>query len=396
MSTPIKSSRHVQANDIRQAAKLAVDATHNVTRIAESVHQAVWATLGVANHRAPTTTRGLTGFVYRNIYRVTALVGKSIDVALEQLAPVFAAIDEQSAGSREREAVIAALNGVMGDRLAATASTFATPMTIRVDGDALNLSAPIQVTKPKTKLILFIHGLCMNDLQWHSATDDVNYETSLAEVLNATPIYLRYNTGLSIAQNGRSLSQALEALVTHWPVKITALTIIAHSMGGLVTRSACYAADSENSAWLRKLKNIVFLGTPHHGAPLERAGHWLDLILMSNKYSRAFTKLTMLRSQGITDLRDGNVTDNPQHTPLPVNVACYAIATTTAASRSPIADRLIGDGLVPLRSAFGQHDDKSRNLDFKKTSIRILTQTNHMALLGNRIVLSQMITWLQD
>ncbi len=396
MPTPTKAPRHLQTNDIRQAAKLVVDATHSVTRIAEGVHQAVWATLGATNHDAPTTTRGLTGFVYRNIHRVTALVGKSIEGALTQLAPVFTAIDAEADGSREREAILAALNGVMGDRLAATASTLATPMTIRANGAALNLSASISVTKPKSKLILFIHGLCMNDLQWRSATHDVNYETTLAEALNATPLYLRYNSGLTIAQNGRTLADALEALNKNWPVEINALTIVAHSMGGLVTRSACHTAESKNLAWRSKLKNIVFLGTPHHGAPLERAGHWLDLILISNKYSRPFAKLTMLRSQGITDLRHGTVVDDAQHIALPAKVDCYVVAATTAASRSPIADKLIGDGLVPLRSALGQHADKSRNLKFQKTSTRLLTQTNHMALLGNRTVLSQMMAWLEN
>jgi len=403
LPSALKSRRHIHTSDIRQAAKLAVEAIHGATRIAESVHQAVWATLGANNDLAPTITRGLTGFVYRNIHRVTALVGNTIDGALKQLAPVFAKMDDDSISSNEREAILAALNGVMGDRLAVTQNLLATPMTIHANNLALELTnlltnslpSNIKIATPKTSLILFIHGLCMNDLQWHSVTHQVDYETPLAQTLNATPLYLRYNTGLSIAQNGRALSQALEALVTHWPVKIASLTIIAHSMGGLVTRSACYAAEGENSTWHGKLKNIVFLGTPHHGAPLERAGHLLDMILASNKYSRAFTKLTMLRSQGINDLRHGNLTDDRRQIPLPSNVNCYAIAATTATSRSPIADKLIGDGLVPLDSALGKHNNKLRDLNFNKNFTRMLTRTNHMGLLGNRVVLSQMTTWLK-
>ena len=123
--------------------------------------------------------------------------------------------------------------------------------------------------------------------------------------------------------------------------------------------------------WPQSLKNIVFLGTPHHGAPLERAGNWIDVILGSTPYSRPFAKLGQLRSAGITDLRYGHVLeptgkamtvfrrkpDSRQPVPLPKGVACYTVAATPARQRSLLADRLVGDGLVPLHSALGQHDD---------------------------------------
>ena len=113
--------------------------------------------------------------------------------------------------------------------------------------------------------------------------------------------------------------------------------------------------------WPTLMKNIVFLGTPHHGAPLERAGNWIDVILGSTPYSRPFAKLGQLRSAGITDLRYGHVLDadwqghdrfrrkpdSRESVPLPEGVACYCVAATTASKRSLVADRLVGDGLVP-------------------------------------------------
>jgi hypothetical protein len=156
------------------------------------------------------------------------------------------------------------------------------------------------------------------------------------------------------------------------------------------------------------LKNIVFLGTPHHGAPLERAGNWVDVILGSTPYSRPFGKLAQLRSAGITDLRYGHLLDvdwqgherfrrqpdKRQPLPLPEGVACYAIAATTAAKRGALADRLIGDGLVPLHSGLGQHDDPQRTLTFNKSSQWIAYRTNHMALLDSPAVTHQLLEWL--
>ena len=78
-------------------------------------------------------------------------------------------------------------------------------------------------------------------------------------------------------------------------------------MGGLVSRSACNVAEQTNMAWRSKLKNIVFLGTPHHGAPLERVGNWIDTTLGSNRVTKPFAAIGQIRSSGITDLRYGHV-----------------------------------------------------------------------------------------
>jgi hypothetical protein len=162
--------------------------------------------------------------------------------------------------------------------------------------------------------------------------------------------------------------------------------------------------------WPGLLKNIVFLGTPHHGAPLERAGNWIDVILGSTPYSRPFAKLGQLRSAGITDLRYGHALDvdwqgrdrfqrqpdKRQNLPLPEGVACYSVAATTAVKRSALVDRLLGDGLVPLHSALGQHNDPLRTLEFAKSSQLIVYRTNHMALLDSPAVTQQLLQWLKD
>jgi hypothetical protein len=179
-------------------------------------------------------------------------------------------------------------------------------------------------------------------------------------------------------------------------------------MGGLLIRSAAHYAQKKGHSWPRHLKNIVFLGTPHHGAPLEQAGNWVDTILGSTRYTRPFAKLGHIRSAGITDLRYGSVLDtdwsdldrfqrgpdNRSVVPLPEGVACYTVAATTAAERGVLANRIIGDGLVPLQSALGHHDDPRRNLRFAASSQRIVYRTNHVELLSSPEVGRQMVQWL--
>lgn len=382
--------KHLKAADLRGVAKLATQATSGVTRIAEGVHQSVWRTIGVSGGKELGQTGGITGLVYQSIQGVTQLVGKGLDGLLTKLEPLLESAIDGDAATPEREAVLAALNGVIGDRLVASGNPLATSMTLRYQGAALDWQALPSMPEATGKIVLLIHGLCMNDLQWQpsGATLTGNHGATMAAALGYTPIYVRYNTGLHTAENGQQLARLLEQLVTHWPTPIGEITVVAHSMGGLVTRSAVHSAKHSGLRWPASLKNIVFLGTPHHGAPLERAGNWVDVMLGSTPYSAPFAKLGQLRSTGITDLRFGLAL------PLPEGVACYTVAATTAAKRSLLADRLLGDGLVPLRSALGQHDDPQRSLIFAKPSQWIAYRMNHMEMLTSPAVTQQLLNWL--
>ena len=412
---PVKASalHYLRTSDAAAVAKLATRATLGVARMAEGVHQAVWSTLGASGGKLPGQTGGITGFIYKTVRGMTQLVGTGVDVALSKLQPLFDAADRAAPETREREAVLAALNGVLGDHLAASQNPLATQMTLRHQGRALDTQGMPPASAVTGKVLLLIHGLCMNDLQWSIAAGEdqqrFDHGQMLADALGYTPVYLRYNTGLHTSQNGRELSRQLERLVKQWPRAITNLSVLVHSMGGLVIRSALVAAQEESLKWPTLLKNLTFLGTPHHGAPLERAGNWVDVILGSTPYSRPFAKLGQLRSAGITDLRYGHVVDadwqghnrfrkkpdSRTPVPLPRHIACFTVAATLAGQRSPMAQRLIGDGLVPLASALGQHAQAHRSLEFDKASQRIVYCTGHMALLSSPQVVQQLLTWLQ-
>ena len=425
--------KHLRASDVRAIAQLATQATTGVVNIAEGVHQSVWQTLGARGGKEPGQTGGLTGLVYQSLRGVTQLVGKSLDAVLARLQPVFEVADHAPPETPQREAVLAALNGVLGDRLATAHSPLATKMTLRHGGAALDWQALPADLKATGKVLVLIHGLCMNDLQWQTrpvdekqAAQQSSHGAALAFALGYTPVYVRYNSGLHTSQNGAELSGLLELLVAHWPTPVEELTVVAHSMGGLVTRSAVHQAThpaahaaialsgkSRKAAlrWPSLLTNIVFLGTPHHGAPLERAGNWVDVVLGSTRYSKPFARLAQLRSAGITDLRYGHVLeedwhghdrfrkkpDSRVHVPLPEGVACFTVAATTAAKETKggsVADRLIGDGLVPLNSALGLHVDPKRALHFAKNSQLVAFGMNHMQLLQSPVVARTIVAWL--
>ena len=408
---------HFRASDLRAAAQIATAATLGITRIVEGVHQSVLRTLGAREGQTAGRTSGLTGWFYKAIQAAQLNIGKGAEGAFAALEPLLDSSAAAAASSSQREAVLAVLNGVMGDRLLISANPLATPMSLRINGELLldeRAQSPTgAIDNPGgRRILLMIHGLCMNDLQW---TRDVNgqpfeHGQSLAQALGYTCVHLRYNTGLHVSQNGQRLAQLLETLLSQWPSQGVELSVLAHSMGGLVMRSACLQAAHIGMAWPNALKRIVFLGTPHHGAPLEKAGSFVHSLLGATPYTAPFMQLARLRSSGITDLRYGNVlesdwfgqnrfsahADRRTPAPLPTHVACYAVAATLASRRSLLVDRLVGDGLVPLQSALGRHAKPELRLAFPRAAQFIAYRTGHMDLLNDAAVAQQLHKWLSD
>jgi len=186
------------------------------------------------------------------------------------------------------------------------------------------------------------------------AEQNHDHGAALAGDLGYTPVYVSYNSGLHISTNGKALAGALEMLVSEWPINIEDFAIIGYSMGGLVARSACRSGEEAGHVWRKKLRKLVFLGTPHHGAPLERIGNWVEAALGEAPYASGLARLGRFRSAGITDLRYGNLLDEDWQgkdrfargpdrraaVPLPDGVACYAMAATVSRSPEALAGRL--------------------------------------------------------
>jgi pimeloyl-ACP methyl ester carboxylesterase len=396
-----KTRKHV--DDLRGASKLAIDATTRVTEVVEAMHTTIGSGPAILGKPLSGPVRLINGLVYGGIRGVTRLVGKSIELALAPLASLLG----ESAPGPEREAALAALNGVLGDYLTETKNPLAIEMRLRHDGHPLELDEPaLHAVFPEAggKLLVLIHGSSRNDLQWNRQGHD--HGAALARDLGYTPLYLHYNSGLHVSTNGRALDAMLDRLVSEWPAPVDELVFLGHSMGGLVARSACHYAEARATVgWRSKLTKLVCLGTPHHGAPLERGGHWIDVLLGVSRYSTPLARLGKLRSAGVTDLRFGNVLDEHwvgrdrfghegdtrDELKLPDSVACYAIAGTTSPEGRSNA---LGDGLVPVDSALGRHDASHLTLGFPETHQWIGYGIGHLDLLSRPEVYATIRSWL--
>ena len=370
------------ADDLRAASQLAVSATEAVTAAVEALHHTILSGPALLGAPLSPIAKLVTSATYGHIRRLTRIVGVGVDAALTQLAPMLG----EYAPGPARDAAVAALNGVAGDILQSSGNALAIDARFRRDGATLSLDALHLLPDLGPKPLVLLHGSSMSDRQWLRGGHD--HGAALARDLGYTPIYFFYNSGLHISTNGRTLAALLDRLVAAWPVPVTSLTLLGHSMGGLIARSACHVAESH--PWRSKLTKLVCIGTPHHGAPLERGGAWLQALLGASRYSSPLARLAQVRSAGVTDLRYGLVLDEHWHDrdrfalgadprarlALPVSVACYALAGTTARDAS---DTLSGDGLVPVASALGHHP--TLGLDFPAAHQHIAYATNHLALL---------------
>ena len=395
---------HIHLSDLRGAHRLANDVTLGLADLVESMHHTITRMPGVLDESPKGRTNGVTGMVYRSVRGITRLVGVGVDALLGLLAPLIA----EKRSSQEREAILGALNGVLGDYLVASGNPLAITQCLRASGTPLRIARTALAAAfpdPGRKLLVLVHGLCMNDLQWLREGHD--HGASLARDLGYTPVYLHYNTGRHISTNGREFGDLMEILVREWPYPIDQLAIIGHSMGGLLARSACHYAALGGHAWLNRLDHLVFLGTPHFGAPLARAGAWADFLVGISPYTAPLVRLGKVRSAGIKDLCHGNLRDDDwqaasaaspriarRSLPLPDGVRCYAAAASKQERPNPFGATIRGDGLVPVNSALGRHRDALMNLVLPATNRWVGYGMGHFDLLSHREVYERIRHWL--
>ncbi|MDT8999030.1 alpha/beta fold hydrolase [Paucibacter sp. APW11] len=399
----MNASHRPRAADLRGAARLATEATAALTDLVEAMHERITRLPGVPPPAAA-RTKGITGLVYRSVRGVNRLVGGGLDGLLGLLGPALGS----SAASAEREALLAVLNGVLGDYLAQTGNPLALPMQWRsAEGQVLSLAPDAlraQLPAAGDRLLLLLHGLCMNAGQWRR--DGHDHGAALAAELGYTPVYLNYNSGQHISLNGRALVLQLQQLLEGWPQPLSRVVLLGHSMGGLLARSALHQADVLGLDGPDRVTDLVCLGSPHHGAPLERAGNWIDLLLGASPYAAPLARLGQLRSAGITDLRHGNLLDEDwvgqdrfarradqrQPVPLPTGMRCYAVAGSLRSEGE--RPRWLGDGLVPVASALGKHRDPARALHFEAQRQWCGRGINHLQLLSSPQVYARLRDWL--
>lgn len=394
-------------NDLRGINRLTIDAITGVTDLVEAIHATITRLPSPFAALDNQPAKGISGLVYRSVRGVTRLTGNGVDLALSRLSPMLDRIGTPAS----RDAVVAALNGVLGDHLETSGNPLAIDMRLRSGGQPLALkrkALAAEFPDVSGHILVLVHGLCMNDVQWRYQGHD--HGAALARDLGCSPVYLHYNSGRHVSHNGHDFSSLLQRLVNEWPVPVERICILGHSMGGLVARSACHAAKQAGHDWLQHLDKLVFLGTPHHGAPLERAGSSIDRLFGVSPYIAPFARLGKIRSAGIQDLRHGNVHDGDwldrdgdghqdgrTPLPLPKDVRCYAVAAATQKNDDVgNASSLSGDGLVPIHSALGDHPDRRFHLRIPRSRRWIGYGINHIQILGSDAVYRQLKTWLSS
>jgi pimeloyl-ACP methyl ester carboxylesterase len=303
-------------------------------------------------------------------------------------------------------ALIAAVTGLRGDALEAEGSPLCQPMAVRVNGEPVTLDTDaLREAFPEAtpRIVVLLHGLMETEFSWGARE---TYGSRLADELDCTPVYVRFNSGRHISENGRSLSELMEQLVAAWPGGADGIALVGHSMGGLVARSACCHAAQDDAKWVRLVRHSVSLGTPHTGAPLEQAVHVLSAGLAALPETRPVANLLRRRSGGIRDLRQGSLVDEDwrDRDPDALRAAacaevpllegathCFVSATITRSDRHPLA-RLLGDTLVLVPSASGR--SRTRRIPFDEEYGMHVGGATHFALLNHPAVYERLRDWL--
>lgn len=343
-------------------------------------------------------------FVHDHIARATYMVirsamAMSVDLAEASIRLVTGEDLQVLSRSRRGRASISALNALAGDVLEECGNELAIQMSVCFSATAIACErGRLRAAFPKAsgRLAVFLHGLGETPDAWQRRRHEP-FGRRLRRDFGITPVYLRYNTGLHISDNGRRLSELLDDLIGAWPVDVTELILIGHSMGGLVARSACHAGTVAGRRWPSRVKHLITLGSPHTGVPLEKLVHLSAWMLRVVPESKPLADILDRRSAGIRDLRFGYLVeedwkgedpnrllhDNRSDVPPLGGCTHTFISSSLSGSRHPLG-WAAGDLLVRPGSAGGRRADGS--VVVRSDNVFHLTELNHFDLLDHPIV----------
>ncbi len=351
---------------------------------------------------------GIASGVYAAARGLGSLTVRAGGLAAALARPVTAA----SLGDGARGALaLATLNGFLGDRLSERKSPLALGMDLRLRGEPLaidreTLAAAYPDAGPR--VAIFLHGLMETEAVWRWYGHEP-YGERMRRELGHTPLWVRYNTGRHISENGDALALLLEQVLDAWPGPIGELVLVGHSMGGLVVRSACHHALERKLAWATRVRHVVYLGSPHFGAPLEQAVHRAGIALDRLGETRPIATVLRSRSAGIKDLRHGALLeadwlerdldallgDDCEHVPLLDTARHYVVGATLTRDPEHPLGRVMGDLLVRMPSATGGRSGR-RHLVFELEHRHHVGPSNHFRLVNDPKVYLQLVRWLRS
>jgi pimeloyl-ACP methyl ester carboxylesterase len=400
----------LRPDEVSAFGDLAADAAAETAGLVRDLHEAiarrVFAAVGPGAAPVRATHDRIAHAMYassRGLVRGIVEVGA---LAASATRPADAPSIERSTFGR---AVVGALNGLYGDAFMRRGNQLALEMTLRRGGQDVDLTATglcRAFPDATPRVAVFVHGLCETDDAWNLGSPrNAPYGVRLRDELGYTPLYVRYNTGRHVSENGRDLARLLEAVVAGWRFGIEEIVLIGHSMGGLVARSACHY--SAGGAWCGKVRHVFTLGTPHLGAPLEQAAHLGSAALARLPETRGLARVLNARSAGIKDLRYGYLLDEcwldqdpdaflrntSREVPFLGTASHYFVCATMSRDPDAPLGRLIGDLLV-LRPSAWAHAKRSERLRFPIQHYHHVGGANHFDLLNHPAIYEQIRRWV--
>lgn len=410
----------MRADEVHGAAELARLTLRGGTARVREVHQSlagrVFRTVGPVGRPVQLWHDAVAGLAYASVGVALGLGARAVGRAAAGRAS-GRDLDEERRG----RVVLGVLNGAHGDLVERAAPGLDLGMTVRVEGRAVPLEpAALRTAYPEAtgRIAVFLHGLTETEDSWGYGAEkrfgspDVTYGSMLRTDLGMTPVYVRYNTGRHISDNGRDLAALLAELVDAWPEEVQDVVLIGHSMGGLVARSALHRAGGgtqEAQRWTHLVRDTVTLGSPHLGAPLERGVHKLSVQLARLPETRPLARVLALRSVGIKDLRHGTLVEEDwtgrdldapgdgtrTHVPLLDGARHFVVMATLSPHTSGRLADLFGDLMVSPRSARGDTGDDDR-LAFPADHVERVGGLHHFDLLDHPRVYAAIRRWLVE
>lgn len=407
----------MRSDEVRALGALAGEIAGGGVARVEELHRAIARRAFGASGPGATPARlahdAVAGGVYATVRGVGSAAGRLGGAAVAATRPPHA---PSLAASPRGNALLGAFSGAFGDTLHERHRALSPQMAVRVGGRDVPLGRDALATAFPTagpQLAVFLHGLCETELAWHrrryahSRDLPATYGTLLQRDLGLTPVTLRYNSGRHISDNGEELAVLLGDLVAAWPVPVSSLALLGHSMGAMVIRGALHHGRLGEADWLPRVAHVVSLGAPFLGAPLERATNRATWALSRLPETAPIAKLVNLRAAGVKDLRFGALLredwDGTDPDALGRDTAGdvhhltsaqhFCVSSNLGATEDHLLGRLFGDVLVPPSSADGSGRSARRSpLAFDDAAH--FAGLSHFDLLNHPAVYARLRAWL--
>ena len=370
-------------------------ATRRVVAPIQGMHRAIserwFGAVGGAATPVKRAYDGVADVAYGSIRLGGAAVGHILDSRIPDTSPTS-------------ESVQSVVNGLWGDALGRYGGQLEIPMSVRdCSGAPVVLPTDLGAAFPVATghLVVLVHGLIETERCWEGSEE----APGLVETLGAhplfTPVSIRYNSGLRVSDNGGRLAAMLAEIHAAWPVPVESVSLVGHSMGGLVIRSACGIAEEADQRWVCDVRDVVTLGTPHRGSPLEKAANVAAWALAFPPDTRPLADFLNGRSGGIKDLRFGAIMEDDwrgtdpdvllrntvDDHPLASGIRHHFVAGVATADPAHPFGAAVGDLVVRANSATGR-----RNLN--PTNAAVLGGVRHLDLPRNPVVVERVMAWL--